>query len=119
MLLANGGRLRDERLLGRKTVELMAANHIGSLPLDRAASDMRGYRFGLGVRVLDNPAEASTLASRGTFGWAGAYGTNSWIDPVENMVGIMLIQCMSDPADMELRSLWPRFQAAAYQALED
>ena len=119
MLLANGGRLRDERLLGRKTVELMASNHIGSLPLDRAASDMRGYRFGLGVRVLDNPAEASALASRGTFGWAGAYGTNSWIDPVENMVGIMLIQCMSDPADTELRGLWPRFQAVAYQALDD
>jgi CubicO group peptidase (beta-lactamase class C family) len=119
MLLANGGQLRDERLLGRKTVELMGSNHIGSLALDRAASDMRGYRFGLGVRVLDNPAEASVLGSRGTFGWAGAYGTNSWIDPVENMVGIMLIQCTPDPTDMELRSLWPRFQAVAYQALDD
>jgi CubicO group peptidase (beta-lactamase class C family) len=119
MLLANGGRLDDMRLLSRKTVDLMAANHIGTLPLDRAMSDMRGMRFGLGVRVVDNPAEAAALASRGTFGWAGAYGTNSWIDPVERMAGVMLVQCTSDPNDMDLRTLWPRFQAAAYQALDD
>jgi CubicO group peptidase (beta-lactamase class C family) len=119
MMLANGGRLGQERILSRHTVELMASNHIGQLPLDRAVSDMRGYRFGLGVRVLDTPAEASTLASRGTFGWAGAFGTNSWIDPVERLVGIMLIQRTPDPTDTVLRGLWPRLQTAAYQALED
>lgn len=81
--------------------------------------DLRGYRFGLGVRVLDNPAEASTLASRGTFGWAGAFSTNSWIDPTERMVGLMLTQRMPDMTDTELRSLWPRIQNTAYQAIED
>jgi CubicO group peptidase (beta-lactamase class C family) len=118
-MLANGGQLDGERLLGRKTVGLMASNHIGQLPLDSAVGDMRGYRFGLGVRVLDDPAEASTLASRGTFGWAGAFGTNSWIDPVEDMVGLLLIQRMVDPADTQLRTLWPRFQTTAYQAIDD
>jgi CubicO group peptidase (beta-lactamase class C family) len=57
--------------------------------------------------------------SPGSFGWAGAFGTNSWIDPVEQMVGIMLIQRMPDQTDSELRTLWPRIQTAAYQALED
>src|SRR5579859_3753204 len=76
VMLANGGQLDGERILSRKTVELMASNHIGQLPFDRPVSDLRGYRFGLGVRVLDNPAEGSTLASRGTFGWAGAFNTN-------------------------------------------
>jgi CubicO group peptidase (beta-lactamase class C family) len=118
-MLAGGGQLDGRRLLGRKTVELMASNHIGRLPLAGTMSDMRGYRFGLGVRVLDDPAEAATLASRGTFGWAGAFGTNSWIDPVEGLVGVMLIQRMTDPADPVLRTLWPRFQATAYQALDD
>lgn len=117
-MLAAGGTLDGQKILGRKTVELMASNHIGQLPWDRPITDLRGYRFGLGVRVLDDPAEASTLASRGTFGWAGAFGTNSWIDPVENMVGVYLIQRMQDPNDVELRKVFPRFQTAAYQALE-
>jgi CubicO group peptidase (beta-lactamase class C family) len=72
--------------------------------------------------VLEDPAAANTLASRGTFGWAGAFGTNSWIDPVEQMVGVMLIQRLPtgpSEVDLELRSLWPRFQMTAYQALDD
>lgn len=119
MMLADGGRLAGQWLLGRKTVALMASNHIGDLPWDRPVSDLRGYRFGLGVRVLEDPAEACTLASRGTFGWAGAFGTNSWIDPVEQMVGVMLIQRMPDLTDTVMRGLFPRFQTAAYQALDD
>jgi CubicO group peptidase (beta-lactamase class C family) len=118
-MLCNGGQLDSERILSRKTVELMASNHIGDLPLVLGQSDLRGYRFGLGVRVLDSPAEACSLLSRGSFGWAGAFGTNSWIDPVEGMIGIMLIQRMPDPEDSELRMLWPRVQTAAYQALDD
>jgi CubicO group peptidase (beta-lactamase class C family) len=122
MLLANGGQLDGERVLSRRTVALMAANHIATLPLDRSIGDMRGYRFGLGVRVVDEPGAATTLASRGTFGWAGAFGTNSWIDPVEQMVGLMLIQRLPTgptDVDMELRSLFPRYQMTAYQALDD
>jgi CubicO group peptidase (beta-lactamase class C family) len=118
-MLCNGGQLDTERVLSRKTVELMASNHIGDLPLILGASNLDGYRFGLGVRVLDSPAAANTLLSRGSFGWAGAFGTNSWIDPVESMVGIMLIQRMPDQTDNELRTLWPRIQTAAYQALDD
>ena len=119
LMLAGGGKLGDERILSRKTVSLMASNHIGQLPFDRTTIDLRGCRFGLGVRVVDNPADATTLASRGTFGWAGAFGTNSWIDPVEGVVGVMLIQRMPDLTDQVLRSLWPRFLATAYQALDD
>jgi CubicO group peptidase (beta-lactamase class C family) len=118
-MLCNGGKIDTGRILSRKSVELMATNHIGTLPLVLGQSDLRGYRFGLGVRVLDSPAQACSLLSRGSFGWAGAFGTNSWIDPAESMVGIMLIQRMPDQTDGELRSLWPRIQTAAYQALED
>ena len=72
------------------------------------------------MRVLDDPAEGSTLASRGTFGWAGAFGTNSWVDPVERLVGLLLIQRMfANPPDQELRTLWPKFQTAIYQALDE
>ncbi len=119
LMLANAGQLDGERLLGRRTVALMASNQIGQIPLDRASGDMRGHRFGLGVRVLDSPPEAAALAGVGTFGWAGAFGTNSWIDPTEQMVGLLLIQRIPDMNDPVLRGLWPRFQNATYQALDD
>lgn len=119
LMLVGGGQLDGERVLSRKAVELMASNHVGQLPFDPQVTDMRGYRFGLGVRVLDAPAEASSLCSRGTFGWGGAFGTNCWIDPAEDMVGLMLIQRNHDRTDDVLRSLWPRFQATVYQAIED
>jgi CubicO group peptidase (beta-lactamase class C family) len=120
VMLARGGQnTHGERLLSHKTVELMASNHIGDLPLVLGLTDHRGYRFGLGVRVLENPAEGSSLASRGTFGWSGAFGTNSFIDPVEQLVGIMLIQRLPDPTDHLLRSLWLRYQMTAYQAIDD
>jgi CubicO group peptidase (beta-lactamase class C family) len=119
LMLANGGELDGERLLSRRTVELMASNQIGQLTFPQPVTDMRGYRFGLGVKVLDNPAEAATLASRGTFGWAGAFGTYSWIDPVEQLVGVYLIQRMPDITDEVLRSIFPRFETTAYQAIED
>jgi CubicO group peptidase (beta-lactamase class C family) len=122
MMLASGGQLNGARVLSRRAVALMASNHIGALSLDRSIGDMRGYRFGLGVRVLEDPGEANTLASRGTFGWAGAFGTNSFIDPAEQMVGLLLIQRLPTgpvAVDMELRSLWPKYQMTAYQALDD
>jgi CubicO group peptidase (beta-lactamase class C family) len=119
LMLAGGGTLDGVRILGRKTVELMASNHIGQLPFDRTTIDLSGCRFGLGVRVLESPAEATSLLSRGSFGWAGVFGTNSWIDPVEEIVGLMLIQRMPDLADTPMRSLWQRFQTTVYQALDD
>lgn len=119
MMLAAGGILDGERILSRKTVDLMRSNHIGQMPFDRTTIDMRGCRFGLGVRVVENPADATTLASKGTFDWAGAFGTNSLIDPVEGVVVLMLIQRFPNITDQVLRSLWPRYTTAAYQALVD
>lgn len=118
MALCAGGELDGARILARKTIQLMASNHIGNLPWDRPTGDLRGYRFGLSVRVLQDPAEGRTMCSTGTFGWAGAYGTNSWIDPIEDTIGLMLIQRMPDMTDQRLRSLWPRYQNTVYQALD-
>jgi CubicO group peptidase (beta-lactamase class C family) len=119
LMLASGGQFAGERVLSARAVELMASNHIGTLPVMTGGVPMAGYRFGLGVRVLDNPAEAATLASRGTFGWAGAFGTNSFIEPEQRMVGLLLIQRQPDLTDQTLRALWPRLQSTMYQAIDD
>jgi CubicO group peptidase (beta-lactamase class C family) len=112
-LLLNGGQLDGTRLVSRKTIEMMTANQIGKLPLWQDA--YRGYGFGIGFRVRQNLGESLTLGSVGEYGWGGAYGTYFWVDPKEQMIGILMIQLMPY-AHVNLR---PEFQTAVTQAIVD
>ncbi len=112
-MLLNGGTLDGKRLVSRKTIELMTANHIGRIPMWQET--LQGYRFGLGFRVREHTGESALLGSNGSYGWGGAYGTFFWIDPKEQMVGMVMIQLMPY-AHINLR---PEFQNAATQAIID
>jgi CubicO group peptidase (beta-lactamase class C family) len=112
-MLLNGGQLDGKRLVSRKTIELMTANHIGNMPMWN--DTLRGYRFGLGFRVREHTGESALLGSNGSYGWGGAYGTFFWIDPKEQMIGILMIQLMPY-AHINIR---PEFQNAATQAIID
>jgi CubicO group peptidase (beta-lactamase class C family) len=112
-MMLNGGQLDGKRLVSRKTVELMTANHIGNIPMWN--DTLRGYRFGLGFRVREHTGEAALLGSDGSFGWGGAYGTFFWIDPKEQMIGILMIQLMPY-AHLNIRL---EYQNAATQAIID
>ena len=111
-MLLNQGELDGVRLLGRKTVELMTANHLpaGVHPFDDTCSG-----FGLGVSVLLDLAQSQSLGSVGTYGWGGAANTNFWIDPREQLIGILMLQFM--PSDTYPVS--PDFRTLVYQALVD
>ncbi|HXE26122.1 MAG TPA: serine hydrolase domain-containing protein [Roseiarcus sp.] len=115
-MLANGGELDGARILGRKTVELMHANHVPAalLPLDIGGLPLPGYGFGLGSRVLLDVAQSGAPGSAGEVGWSGAAKTYYWIDPKEQMVGLFMTQSMMsfDLPELDLRAL-------AYQAIED
>jgi CubicO group peptidase (beta-lactamase class C family) len=89
--LLNGGQLGGTRLLGRKTVELMTANHIAHLA-DPHPFGFKWQGFGLGVRVVTDLGESPQLASVGTYGWDGAATTNVQIDPHERTVALLLCQ---------------------------
>ena len=88
-MIANGGELEGTRILGRMTVNNMITNQIGALPVDVRGE---GYGFGLGFGILTNPAKAVDALSAGSYTWGGAYGTLYWADPVEDLIGILLIQ---------------------------
>ena len=89
-MIANGGELDGVRLLGRMTIDNMISNHIGA---DRPVYVRGGgYGFGLGFGVLTNSAEAPDALSIGSYTWGGAYGTLYWADPVEDLIGILMIQ---------------------------
>ena len=103
-MILNGGVLNGVRLLSPTTVNLMISNHTGDLPIYIKGAD--AYGFGLGFTMLTDPDRARQAVTPGTFGWGGAYGTVFWIDPVEDMVSILMMQ-MSGYGHFTLRQDFP------------
>ncbi len=91
-MLLNGGELDGVRLLSPKTINLMISNHSGDSNIYVRGP---GYGFGLGFGILNEPGKARDPLTPGTFTWGGAWGTVFWIDPVEEMIGIMMTQITS------------------------
>lgn len=111
-MMLNGGELDGARILGRKTVELMTVNHIGDM---QAWLTGPGYGFGLGYRVAKDVGQTALLGSVGEYGWGGAFCTYFWVDPVEEMIGIVMTQVR--PYDhLNIRQ---EFQVLANQAIVD
>jgi len=91
-MLLNGGELHGKRLLGPRTVELMASNHVGDMFDGKLGRPAHGMGFGLIVQVVEDNVAAGLRVSNGAFGWEGAFGTQVWIDPKEKMLTIIMIQ---------------------------
>src|SRR6185436_4737199 len=92
-MLLDGGRLGGTRVLGRKSVELMASDHLGTEIANIAARNdptRRGVGHGLTVAVRTAPGVSPYLGSVGEFGWGGAYGTQFWVDPREGLVVVFM-----------------------------
>ena len=119
-MLLGKGELDGLRLLGRKTVEYMTANHLpGNCDLAAMGQPVftetsyEGIGFGLGFSVVVDPAAANVLDSPGEFAWGGAASTYFWVDPVEEVIAVFLTQLLPSstyPLRRELKTL-------VYQAL--
>ncbi len=88
LMLSAGGQWNGNRLLSPKTVELMSSLFVPDTMPGRGPG--RGY--GLSVEVVNDPVAAGRRVSKGSFGWDGAYGTHFWVDPIEKLIGVMMIQ---------------------------
>lgn len=100
MLLGNGA-VDGVRLVGRKTIELMTANHLpNNEDLTQWAqgsfseTSNEGYGFGLGFSVNLGAGATATAGSAGEYAWGGAASTIFWVDPVEEMVVVFMTQFM-------------------------
>ncbi len=92
-MLLNKGELGGVRLLGSRTVERMASNHVGDLYAEAGTTGGRpGLGFGLTVRVVEDAVLAGDAQSTGSFGWSGAFGTTFWVDPKEDLTAILMVQ---------------------------
>ena len=101
LMLANRGALNGKRLISRKSVEMLGAVHVPDTLPGRPA----GEGYGLGVRVVTDHAARGTLLSDGTYGWSGAQGTHFFVDPKEELVGILMVQTSNGELQREFEDL--------------
>ncbi|MCS5615031.1 MAG: beta-lactamase family protein [Candidatus Marinimicrobia bacterium] len=114
-MLLNQGELDGTRIIGRKTLAMMASNH---LPDNKDLTEMsqsafsettyQGVGFGLGFSVILDPVKTQSLTDVGEYGWGGAASTVFWVNPKEEMVVIFLTQLLPSSTYQvrrELRSL--------------
>jgi CubicO group peptidase (beta-lactamase class C family) len=101
-MLANGGVLDGERILGPRTLQLMATNHLaGGRDMKEMGGGSRiarpGMGFGLGFAVLLDPAAAGVIGTPGEYYWSGAANTAFFVNPADDLFVILLTQVMTNP----------------------
>lgn len=115
-MMLNGGKLGNERILSRPSVELMTADQLS--PDQRAGSEMffgDNRSWGMGVSVFTRRDDLAT--SPGRFGWEGGYGTSWYSDPREQLTGVLLTQRLMDLP--QAPHAFADFWTLAYQAIDD
>lgn len=123
-MLLNGGELDGVRILARKTVALMASDHLP--PGVRFSSTTRaqfeesaplaefGQGFGLGFCVRKEAGRNPVPGSVGDFYWSGVHGTYFWVDPQEQLIGVLML-CAPDLR----RHYRAMMRQLVYQSLDD
>jgi CubicO group peptidase (beta-lactamase class C family) len=121
-MLLRGGELDGQRVLGRKTIELMTKNHLPaggdltSVALGAfGETQFDGVGFGLGFAVSLGEAQTQQIGADGDYYWGGAASTVFWNDPREDLTVIFMTQLMPSSTFNfrgQLRNL-------VYSAIED
>lgn len=92
-MLLNGGQLDGVRILKPATVELMRRDVLEpGVAVDLYGPAQAGVGFGLDFAVLLDPAAAKSPQGKGSYWWGGAFGTWFWIDPVNDLIVVGMIQ---------------------------
>jgi CubicO group peptidase (beta-lactamase class C family) len=110
-MLLDGGSFSGRRLLGPKTIAWMSQNHIA----DNSTYEAPGLRFGLGFAVVTDPGSLGYPYSKGAYFWGGSQGTVFWIDPAEELTGVLMVQ-VTPNGQLRLRE---KFAAIVYSAIKD
>ena len=114
-MLLNGGELGGARIVARKTIELMTANHLpGGADLTEMSRSLfseavnAGQGFGLGFAVNLDPARTMLPGTKGEYYWGGMFSTAFFIDPVERLHMVFMAQLMPSstyPIRRQLKTL--------------
>lgn len=110
-MMLNGGKYNDQRIISRKSVELMTVDHLGGIEY----SWQDGVGFGLGFSISKDVGMRGELGSVGEFGWGGAYHSTYWVDPKEELVVVYFTQVIPIQNVDDHQKL----RALVYQAIID
>ena len=94
-MVLNGGESGGKRYLKKSTVELMRANVLADgvkVDLYSPTYNIEGIGFGLDFAIIMDRVKANTPEGNGSFYWGGAFGTWFWLDPVNDMLVVGMIQ---------------------------
>ncbi|WP_291844457.1 serine hydrolase domain-containing protein [Bradyrhizobium sp.] len=91
-MLLGGGALGGVRIIGRKTLQLMASDHLSANVKVDSPLMPPGHGFGLGFAVRTHQGMAPFPGSTGQFFWSGMAGTFFFIDPAEDMFAVFMMQ---------------------------
>jgi CubicO group peptidase (beta-lactamase class C family) len=126
-MLLNGGTLGGTKILTEDSVRLMGENSIGAIFVEQQPAAMPQLtkpfplgagrdKFGLGFQIAGNDSRYAKYRSPGSMSWAGLYNTEFWIDPVQHIAGVQMMQLLPFYDDGAIRTLRD-FEAAVYQSL--
>ncbi len=111
-MLLRGGELDGVRVLKRESVATMTSNQIGDLTIPFPG---HGDGFGFGFGVVTDRGGGADEFSVGSFSWGGIFNTYFWVDPQEQLIGVLMTQVF--PNDhLNTRS---EFRRLAYAAIDD
>jgi CubicO group peptidase (beta-lactamase class C family) len=111
-MILNQGTLDGKQYLKPASVKLMTSIQTGDLKTGFTP----GNGWGLGWCVVRQPQGITAMLSAGTCGHGGAYGTQAWIDPVKQVIYVLMVQ-RSNFANADDSEVRRAFQAAAASAL--
>jgi CubicO group peptidase (beta-lactamase class C family) len=114
--LISGQDAKQNRMISKRGVAALWTNRLpeAQLPVSiRNLPKYRGYGYGLGGRVMVNPEQAMFYGVKGECGWEGAGTTYFWLDPQNDITGVVMTQYLGQkfPVCDDIRH-------AFYQALD-
>jgi CubicO group peptidase (beta-lactamase class C family) len=112
-MMLKKGELNGQRVLTEKAVAEMTKVQTG----DIKTGFVDGMGFGYGWAVVREPKGVTAALSPGAFGHGGAFGTQGWIDPKQNLFVVLLIQ-RSDLPNSDASPMREKLQALAVEAVK-
>jgi CubicO group peptidase (beta-lactamase class C family) len=107
------GTVDQHRLLSESSVATMTKLQTG----DMKGGFTPGGGFGFGWAVVREPQGVTEMLSPGTYGHGGAFGTQGWIDPVQEVFVILLIQRSGMP-NGDASEIRRELQSVAFSAIK-
>jgi CubicO group peptidase (beta-lactamase class C family) len=88
-MMLGGGQLNGVRIIAPRTVEMMRTNYVNPDPLKTMP---QGTGWGMDFQIVMDAAAAGDSVPNGTYSWFGIAGTWFWIDPVDDLAFVGMVQ---------------------------